>query len=303
MEYQINGIDGAFEEGKLALAVLQDYCSKNECTFNELKEIFPDEVQGDKDYIKQKIGGNTGVFDTLAEAEERERMSANEDCFSIADCFVLHDPITIKDATIAVSNQWGERNLPLFIEKAEAVGYTISLVAIEESTDTKHYTYIKTSSNENSDQGFPIVSSCVVQTNGKYTLIFNLSHDGDGVMDSYYFYDIKTKVGGSNGSPWDFMEFTDVNEEWVEAYESFEDFGLDSDKISETLYNMRLEFIKTYLNETSDFVPSNAAIPSDKRDILKKEVKHDGVDYFTGDLVFEEGDEDIIPPDWAWKFK
>ena len=291
MEYQINGIDGAFEEGKLALTVLQDYCSKNECTFNELKEIFPDEVQGDKDYIKQKIGSNTGVFDTLAEAKDRE------------DYFALLDPITIKDATIVVSTCWGERNLPLFIEKAEAVGYSISLVATEESTDTKHYTYIKTFNNENSDQGFPIVSSCVVQTNGKYTLIFNLSHDGDGVMDSYYFYDIKTKVGGSNGSPWDFMEFTDVNEEWVEAYESFEDFGLDSDKISETLYNMRLEFIKTYLNETSDFVPSNAAIPSDKRDILKKEVKHDGVDYFTGNLVFEEGDEDIIPPDWARKIK
>ena len=230
MEYQINGIDGVFEVEKLALAVLQDYCSKNECTFNELKEIFPDEVQGDKDYIKQKIGGNTGVFDTLAEAKDRE------------DYFALLDPITIKDATIVVSTCWGERNLPLFIEKAEAVGYSISLVALEESTDTKHYTYIKTFNSENSDQGFPIVSSCVVQTNGKYTLIFNLSHDGDGVMDSYYFYDIKTKVGGSNGSPWDFMEFTDVNEEWVEAYESFEDFGLDSDKISETLYNMRLEF-------------------------------------------------------------
>ena len=291
MEYQINVVDGVFEVEKLALAVLQDYCSKNECTFNELKEIFPDEVQGDKDYIKQKIGGNTGVFDTLAEAKDRE------------DYFALLDPITIKDATIVVSTCWGERNLPLFIEKAEAVGYSISLVALEESTDTKHYTYIKTINNENSDQGFPIICSCVVQTNGKYTLIFNLFHDGDGVMDQYYFYDIKTKVGGSNGSPWDFMEFIDVNEEWVEAYGSFEDFGLDSDKISETLYNMRLEFIKTYLNETSDFVPSNAAIPSDKRDILKKEVKHDGVDYFTGNLVFEAGDEDIIPPDWAWKFK
>ena len=292
MEYQINGVDGVFEVEKLALAVLQDYCSKNECTFNELKEIFPDEVQGDKDYIKQKIGGNTGVFDTLAEAKDRE------------DYFALLDPITIKDATIVVSTCWGERNLPLFIEKAEAVGYSISLVALEESSsDTKQYTYIKTINNENSDQGFPIVCSCVVQTNGKYTLIFNLSHDGDGVMDQYYFYDIKTKVGGSNGSPWDFMEFTDVNEEWVEAYESFEDLGLDSDKISETLYNMRLEFIKTYLNETSDFVPSNAAIPSDKRDILKKEVKHDGVDYFTGNLVFEEGDEDIIPLDWAIKIK
>ena len=284
MEYQINVVDGVFEVEKLALAVLQDYCSKNECTFNELKEIFPDEVQGDKDYIKQKIGGNTGVFDTLAEAKDRE------------DYFALLDPITIKDATIVVSTCWGERNLPLFIEKAEAVGYSISLVALEESTDTKHYTYIKTINNENSDQGFPIICSCVVQTNGKYTLIFNLFHDGDGVMDQYYFYDIKTKVGGSNGSPWDFMEFTDVNEEWVEAYESFEDLGLDSDKISETLYNMRLEFIKTYLNETSDFVPNNAAVPSDKRDILIEDVS-------SGNLVFEKGDEDIIPLDWSWKIK
>ena len=291
MEYQINGIDGVFEVEKLALAVLQDYCSKNECTFNDLKVIFPDEVQGDKDYIIQKIGSNTGVFDTLAEAKDRE------------DYFALLAPITIKDATIVVSTAWGERNLPLFIEKAEAVGYTISLVAIEGgSSDTKQYTYIKTFNNENSDQGFPIVSSCVVQTNGKYTLIFNLSTDGDGVIDMYYFYDIKTKVGGSNGSPWDFMEFTDVNDEYTE-HQSLEDFGYDSSKISETLYNMRLEFIKTYLNETSDFVPSNAAIPSDKRDILKKEVKHDGVDYFTGNLVFEEGDEDIIPPDWAIKIK
>ena len=227
----------------------------------------------------------------MVEAKDRE------------DYFALLDPITIKDATIVVSTCWGERNLPLFIEKAEAIEYTISLAASKESSlATKHYTYIKTFNNENSDQGFPIVSSCVVQTNGKYTLVFNLSHDGDGVMDQYYFYDIQTKVGGSNGSPWDFMEFTDVNDEYTE-HQSLEDFGYDSSKISETLYNMRLEFIKTYLNETSDFVPSNAAIPSDKRDILKKEVKHDGVDYFTGNLVFEEGDEDIIPLDWVRKIK
>ena len=167
----------------------------------------------------------------------------------------------------------------------------------------KSYIKIRAYSNENYNEDFLIASSCVVKTNGEFTLTYELDSDGDGVIDTYHFYDIKTKVGGSNGSPWDFMEFTDVNEEWVEAYESFEDFGLDSDKISETLYNMRLEFIKTYLNETSDFVPSNASIPSDKRDILKKEVKHDGVDYFTGDLVFEEGDEDIIPPDWARKIK
>ena len=290
MEYQINGIDGVFEEGKLALAVLQDYCSKNECTFNELKEIFPDEVQGDKDYIKQKIGGNTGVFDTLYEAEERERMSANEDCFSIADCFVLHDPITIKDATIAVSNQWGERNLPLFIEKAEAVGYTISLVAIEESSlATKHYTYIKTFNSENSGKDYKICKSIVAQTNGKYTLSFHLDNDGDGVIDTYRFCDIKTNVRGSNGSPWDFEEFTDEEGEWIEKYESFEDFGYDSNEISETLYNMRLEFVKTYLNEKSqDDLLYSAAVPFDKRDILKEDIN-------SGNLVFEEGDKSILP--------
>ena len=297
MEYQINGIDGVFEEGKLALAVLQDYCSKNECTFNELKAIFPDEVQGDKDYIKRKSGGNTGVFDTLYEAEERERMSANEDCLSIADCFVLHDPITIKDATIAVSNQWGERNLPLFIEKAEAVGYTISLVAIEESSlATKHYTYIKTFNSENSGKDYKICKSIVAQTNGKYTLSFHLDNDGDGVIDTYRFCDIKTNVRGSNGSPWDFEEFTDEEGEWIEKYESFEDFGYDSNEISETLESMRSEFIEKYLNEASqENWLDNAAVPFNKKDILKEEIKHDGVDYFTGNLVFDEGDKNILP--------
>ena len=276
MEYQINGRDGVFEEGKLALAVLQDYYSKNECTFNELKAIFPDEVQGDKDYIKQKIGGNTGVFDTLAEAKDRE------------DYFALLDPITIKDATIVVSTAWGERNLPLFIEKAEAVGYTISLVAIEEgSSDTKHYTYIKAFNNENSDQDYKLCESIVAQTNGKYTLSFHLDNDGDGVIDTYQFYDIKTKVKGINGSAWDFEEFTDVNGEWVEAYGSIEDFGLDSGKISETLYNMRLEFVKKYLNKASqENLLYEAAVPFDKRDILKEDIN-------SGNLVFEEGDKSI----------
>ena len=276
MEYQINGIDGVFEVEKLALAVLQDYCSKNECTFNDLKVIFPDEVQGDKDYIIQKIGSNTGVFDTLAEAKDRE------------DYFALLDPITIKDATIVVSTAWGERNLPLFIEKAEAVGYTISLVAIEEgSSDTKHYTYIKAFNNENSDQDYKLCESIVAQTNGKYTLSFHLDNDGDGVIDTYQFYDIKTKVKGINGSAWDFEEFTDVNGEWVEAYGSIEDFGLDSGKISETLYNMRLEFVKKYLNKASqENLLYEAAVPFDKRDILKEDVN-------SGNLVFEEGDKNI----------
>jgi len=278
MEYQINGIDGVFEEEKLALAVLQDYCSKNKCTFNELKVIFPDKVQGDKDYIKQKIGGNTGVFDTLAEAKDRE------------DYFALLDPIKLKDATIVVSVAWGERNLPLFIEKAEAVGYTISTVDSEKgsSSDTKHYTFIKAFNNENSDQDYKICDSIVAQTNGKYTLSFHLDNDGDGVIDTYQFYDIKTKVSALNSSPWDFTEFTDVDEEWTE-HESLGDFGFDSTEIGETLENMSSKFVEKYLNEESQTnFADNAAVPFSKRDIFNEESS-------SGILVFEEGDKSILP--------
>ena len=104
-KYQVDGMDGVFGKGKLVLAVVQDYCSKNECTFDELKAAFPDEAQG----------GNTGVFGTLLEAQEIAKKRARH---------YVNDKIILKDAIIVVSNQWGD-NLPLFIEKAEALGYSI----------------------------------------------------------------------------------------------------------------------------------------------------------------------------------
>lgn len=161
----------------------------------------------------------------------------------------------------------------------------------------KNYTYIKTFNNENSGEDYKLCESIVAQTNGDYILSFHLDNDGDGVIDTYKFYDIKTKVKGVNSSAWNFEEFTDENDQWTD-HQSFEDFGYDSNEISETLYNIKLEFIKTYLNEKSqDDLLYSAAVPFDKRDILKKEVKHDGVDYFTGNLVFEDGDKNIIPPE------
>ena len=155
----------------------------------------------------------------------------------------------------------------------------------------KSYTYIKTFNNENSGEDYKICNSIVAQTNGKYTLSFHLDTDGDGVIDTYRFCDIKTNVRGSNGSPWDFEEFTDDEGEWIEKYESFEDFGFDSSEISETLYDMRLKFVKKYLNEASqENILYEAAVPFEKRDMLKEDVN-------AGILVFEEGDKSIVPED------
>lgn len=157
---------------------------------------------------------------------------------------------------------------------------------------TENYLKLCAYNNENNNEDFIIKESIVAQTNGKYTLSFHLDSDGDGVIDTYHFYDIKTKVSAlNNSSPWDIgmdFGFTDVNEELTE-HGSLEDFGFDSNEIANTLENMRSEFIKKYLNEASqqDWL-NNAAVPFNKRDILKEDIS-------SGDLVFEEGDENILP--------
>ena len=105
-KYKVEGIEGIFGKGKLVLAVVKDYCSKNKCTYDELKSIFPDEVQN----------GNTGVFGDLESAQKIAKKRPRH---------YVNDPIEIDGSTIAVSNQWGD-NLPLFLKKASELGYEIS---------------------------------------------------------------------------------------------------------------------------------------------------------------------------------
>lgn len=129
-KYKVDGIDGVFGKGKLVLAVVTDYCSKNECTFDELKTVFPDEAQA----------GNTGVFGTLGEAKEIAKKRARH---------YIKNPIKLKDTQIAVSNQWGD-NLPLFIETAKGLGYDISVAGeiSNDATDNKSNEQSEESTNE-----------------------------------------------------------------------------------------------------------------------------------------------------------
>ena len=159
-KYEVEGIEGVFGKGKLVLAVVQDYCSKNECTFDELKAVFPDEAQA----------GNTGVFGTLDEAKEIAKKRARH---------YVKDPIKLSDTKIAVSNQWGD-NLPLFIETAKGLGYDISAAGktSNDATDNKSNEQSEESSNEEfSDQSFNTVEGI--------TMIFRsmLSLDGEFTDD------------------------------------------------------------------------------------------------------------------------
>jgi hypothetical protein len=288
-KYTVEGLGENLNKRQLVFTIVKDWVEKNNPSFEELQKAFPDDVQGSKGFIRKE-----------SEVKDPKR-------------FNMREPISIKNGMhIVVSNQWGD-NVTDFIKCTENLGYVISKSEgdkIEKSTENSYikitvnkydnktlsYVYIKTFNNENSGEDYKICNSIVAQTNGEYTLSFHLDNDGDGVIDMYKFCDIKTNVRGSNGSPWDFEEFTDEEGEWIEKYESFEDFGYDSSEIAETLESMRSEFIEKYLNEASqENWLDNAAVPFNKKDILKEEIKHDGVDYFTGNLVFELGDINIIP--------
>ena len=289
-KYTVKGIGENLNKRQLVFEIVKDYVEKKKPSFDKLSSVFKDEVQGSKGFIRK-----------AAKVEDPKRFNTKM-------------PLIIKyGVEVVVSNQWGSKNIDAFLSLAKKLKYNISEEnqkeeenAVEEtmaskSTDEnnglKSYLYIKVY-NENTGKDLKLSQSTVVQTNGEYILSFNLDNDGDGVIDTYRFCDIKTNVRGSNGSPWDFEEFTDEEGEWLEKYESFEDFGFDSSEISETLYDMRLKFVKKYLNEASqENMLYEAAVPFEKRDMFKEDINAEII-IDNGCLIFKEGDESILPEEW-----
>jgi hypothetical protein len=288
-KYNVNGIGENLNKRQLVFEIVKDYVEKNKPSFDEFTAIFKDEIQGSKGFIRK-----------AAKVEDPKRFNTKM-------------PLKIKfGVEVVVSNQWGSKNINAFLSLAKKLKYNISedneaeeesateetnvSSSSDESNEVKSYVYIKVY-DDNTGNDLKLAQSTIVQTNGEYTLSFDLDNDGDGVIDQYRFYDIKTKVYGSNGSPWDFEEFTDEEGEWIEKYESFEDFGYESDEISEKLYDMRLEFVKRHLNEASqENMLYEAAVPFEKRNMFKEDVNAEI-------FVSEEGDKSIVPERWkSWLF-
>lgn len=110
-KYLFNGMN--LGKGRLVLEVIRKYCLGNpSISYAELEAAFP-----------QSLQGSGGVFALTDEAQQifsdtgRKRHFLNKD-----------EVITITDATIAVSNQWGASNIDRFIERALANGHEIKVV-------------------------------------------------------------------------------------------------------------------------------------------------------------------------------
>lgn len=97
-------------KGRLVLAVIKQHIENNpNLSFSELEKLFPKICQGSQ-----------GVFSTVDKANDIFTKTNRSRHFIKPD-----ELIEIKDASIAVSSQWGIKNIDKFISVAQKLGYRI----------------------------------------------------------------------------------------------------------------------------------------------------------------------------------
>jgi hypothetical protein len=101
-KYLFNG--ESLLKGRLVLAVVKDYVGKNpETTFNDLKKAFPDE------WHNKSAKGE--VFVRLNDAEKLFNDKGHRRHF-----FKEGETIQLVDEVVAISNQWGVKNIDAFVD-------------------------------------------------------------------------------------------------------------------------------------------------------------------------------------------
>lgn len=105
-KYLFNGI--VYGKNRLVLAVVNDYVNKHQpITYEELKTIFPDNLQGSKGVIV-----NEQIFKSKIDNKNRY--------------FCKNSEIIQLDEKVYVCNQWGANlNIERFVERARLLGYEI----------------------------------------------------------------------------------------------------------------------------------------------------------------------------------
>ena len=109
-KYNVEGLEENLNKRQLVFTIVKDWVEKNNPSFEELQQAFPDEVQGSKGFIRKE-----------SEVKDPKR-------------FNMREPISIKNGMhVVVTNQWGE-NIANFLAAAEKLGYEISSQIQEEET-------------------------------------------------------------------------------------------------------------------------------------------------------------------------
>ena len=113
-KYNVEGVGDKLNKRKLVLKIVQDYVQKNNPSYDQLKKMFPDDLQGSKGMIRNTFS---------------DKYDANR--------FFYNDQIQVNDQVCVVSNQWGTENTKRFIDHATNLGYSIEKVELEKLNITK----------------------------------------------------------------------------------------------------------------------------------------------------------------------
>lgn len=104
-KYKIEGLGENLNKRQLVSTIVKNYVSKKKISLEELKNIFPDNLEGN----------NSSWIFISQESEVKDSKRFN-----------MKQPLSIDNGVqVVVSNQWGQSNLKKFISIAEGIGYKI----------------------------------------------------------------------------------------------------------------------------------------------------------------------------------
>ena len=104
-KYTVSGLGKNLNKRQLVFQIVKDYIEKKKPSFDELKAVFKDEIQGSRGFIKK-----------AAKVEDPKRYNTKM-------------PLKIKyGVEVVVSNQWGSKNIDGFLSLAKKLRYKITFV-------------------------------------------------------------------------------------------------------------------------------------------------------------------------------
>lgn len=113
-QYEFQG--KTYGKGRLVLAVVSAFNDDNGCTFDELREAFPDELAGP--YRKYGLIQSVDEARRIADASSKKRHFLAED----------EVIVTADDRKAAVVREWGTRNISNFVDHARKLKFVIKEV-------------------------------------------------------------------------------------------------------------------------------------------------------------------------------
>lgn len=124
-KYIVNNNSKPLSKRALALEIVRSYNTDNKPTFKKIKEIFPDEVQGSKGFIRKK-------------SEEYDTKRFHEEALISSD-----------NVKYLVSNQWGSKNISKLLKKGEILDIQIKDFKKQVETKIQHSKTQKKSPKDN----------------------------------------------------------------------------------------------------------------------------------------------------------